>query len=120
MKAFAEIARKGASVEVPKWLVGEVRIDPKLLREWERIKKSYSLPEIVEMIKAAEPKRGPGAPIKAKTLVWIERLRTCKRERRGYIQFAQEYRPDLWKKSKELARAALRKFRYRHAKQIDS
>lgn len=112
-EALAAIASKYASVEALKPAAqGREEIDP----EWLRIKESLSIPEVIKMVKAAQPKR-KGAPVKAKTLRWIERLRNCKRQGRTYLGLASEFRPDL---SLPLAQAAIRKFHSRHREQIEA
>lgn len=101
---LGELARKHAS---------ELRIDP----EFERVKHSYSASELIDIVRAFESKRGKGRPISEKTQAWIERIRAEKRQGRGYLRLALEFRPDL---PKESARAALRKFRNRWSQQIDA
>jgi hypothetical protein len=107
INALADASRKWAATAT----------DPELDPEWRRIKEEYSLPEIIDAVKAQEQKRGKGRPISKKTLSWIARIRAEKQAERGYLRLAKEFRPDL---PLEQARAALRVFRSRWAKQIDS
>lgn len=107
---------KRAIASLGEWsrkLSSELRFPP----EWTRIKATYSVLELVELVQVAEGKRGKGRPVGEKTRTWIGRIRAEKRQGRGYLRLALEFRPDL---PKELARAALRKFRSRWARQIDS
>ena len=111
--ALADAARKYASAEGLKLPIGEVRINPESLR----IIKSFSIPELIEMVQAAQPKREKGRPVSAKTQLWIERLRDCRRSGRGYLHLASEFRPKL---SKEKAQAAIKNFRNYWKQQIES
>jgi len=111
--ALADAARKAALLGVLKLPAGEVRVVP----EWQRIKENFTIPEIIEAVRVAESKRKKGRPVSAKTQVWIERLRDCRRSGRGYLHLASEFRPKL---SKEKAQAAIKNFRNYWKQQIES
>jgi hypothetical protein len=110
---LAELGRQTAQLQMAQFPQGEYRIAP----EWDEIKKNHSIREIIGAVRAAQPKRGKGRPVNAKTTAWIERLRGLHRAGRGYLQLAEKFRPELPKAD---AQAALRRFRSRYAKQIES
>lgn len=114
-------ARKPASAKFDEKALGELArkyaAELGFPSEWQRIKRTYSVPELIYMVRASESKRGKGRPVSAKTLEWIARIRAEKQQGHGYLHLAAKFRPGL---PKEQAQVELRKFRNRWKQQIDA